>query len=443
MKFGILDVIETKGMSEQDIETLRTIDEAIGAAFHKNIEAYLNDELKLGDFHKNIEESVRELKEKTGALVSSEAFERKMADIEKFVTTVKAATERTRDGGYRIKSLEEQIYEQMGEWAYKDGNGNLCIKAEEMKQGRVSKTVTLVLDTKASTDPITTANGSPVAGGIVIDPSIAVAPRKNYVIRDVANVAPISATSVVYAELTGVEGEAGWVSEGGLKPSMSADLTTKTVNVGKVALTSKITTEVMQDIPQLVQEIRTEIINRIDAKEEDGILNGTGSGGQIKGVKADMPGFSLDGLEVQSANKYDALVAAYTQITSTSNMAYRPNAVLMNPVDYAQMQLTKDVNGQYLRPFRTGDELISGLRVIQDPNMAAGEFIMGDFGYLNIRDYQTLTVSFGWENQDFTKNLVTVLGEKRLLAYIKSNYKTAFVADDFDTVITAITPAAE
>ena len=75
--------------------------------------------------------------------------------------------------------------------------------------------------------------------------------------------------------------------------------------------------------------------------------------------------------------------------------------------------------------------------------MAAGEFIMGDFSYLNIRDYQVLTVSFGWENQDFTKNLVTMLGEKRLLAYIKSNYKTAFVADDFDTVITAITPETE
>ena len=145
---------------------------------------------------------------------------------------------------------------------------------------------------------------------------------------------------------------------------------------------------------------------------------------------------------MQAPNYYDALVAAYTQITSTSNMAYAPNGVRMNPVDYANMQLTKDVNGQYLRPFKVGDELVSGLRVIADPNQAVGSFIMGDWRYLNIRDYQPLTVSFGWENQDFTKNMVTMIGEKRLLAYIKSNYKTAFVSDTFDDVITAITPSA-
>ncbi len=60
---------------------------------------------------------------------------------------------------------------------------------------------------------------------------------------------------------------------------------------------------------------------------------------------------------------FDALVAGYSQIVSTSEMAYRPNLVLMNPLDYASMQLAKDANGQYLRPFRYGDELIQGLRV--------------------------------------------------------------------------------
>ena len=314
------------------------------------------------------------------------------------------------------------------------------LKSEEFKSDRANVTVTLVLDRKAATDPVMTTGGAPVAGGITIDPNIAVAPRKRYVIRDLANVSSISTTSVTYAEMTNVEGDAGWVSEGNLKPSMSADLKTATVNVGKVALSAKITTEVMQDIPQLVQEIRSEIINKIDAAEENGILNGTGSDGQIKGVSGDFPAFTLDGIEVQAPNYYDALVAAYTQITSTSNMAYAPNGVRMNPVDYANMQLTKDVNGQYLRPFKVGDELVSGLRVIADPNQAVGTFIMGDWRYLNIRDYQALTISFGWENQDFTKNMVTMIGEKRLLAYIKSNYKTAFVSDSFADVITAITP---
>lgn len=440
MKFGILDALDTKGMSQEDLEKWNALDEAIGESFHKAMESYLKDEMKLEEFHKSVQDSVKSLNEKCDGLVSEEKFSQKMAEMEKFAATIKAATERTKEGGYRVKSLEQQIFEQMGDYAYRDSSGMMKLKSEQFKSDRANVTVTLVLETKAATDPIMTSGGSPVAGGVTIDPSIAVAPRKRYVIRDLANVSSISTTSVTYAEMTNVDGEAGWVSEGNLKPSMSADLKTNTVNVGKVAITSKITTEVMQDIPQLVQEIRSEIINKIDAKEEDGILNGTGSDGQIKGVSRDFPAFTLDGIEVQAPNYYDALVAAYTQITSTSNMAYAPNGVRMNPVDYANMQLTKDVNGQYLRPFKVGDELVSGLRVIADPNQAVGTFIMGDWRYLNIRDYQALTISFGWENQDFTKNMVTMIGEKRLLAYIKSNYKTAFVSDSFADVITAITP---
>lgn len=443
MKLGILELIDTKGMSENDIKTLETLDEAIGAAFQKSFESYLKDEIKLEEFHKSVDKTLSELKEKSEKFVSTDAFEKKMAELEKFAVSIKAASEKAADGSVRLKTIEEQLYEQFGEYAYKDNNGAMRIKADEMKEGRVTKTIKLVYSTKASTDPITTANGSPVAGGITIDNVISVTPRKNFVLRDVANTSPISTVAVTYAELTNVEGDASWVPEGGLKPSMSGDVTTKTVTVGKVALTAKITTEVMSDIPQLVQEIRNEIINKIDAKEEDGILNGTGSSGQIKGVKDDMPGFTLDGISVQSPNYYDALVAAYTQITSSSNMAYSPNAVLMHPVDYANMQSAKATDGQYLRPFKIGDELISNLRVIPDSNIEVGKFIMGDFNYLNIRDYQELTISFGWENQDFTKNLVTMLGEKRLLAYIKSNHKTAFVADEFATVITAITPSAD
>ena len=296
---------------------------------------------------------------------------------------------------------------------------------------------------KEAAAPVMTTGGSPVAGGITIDEQISVAPRKRASIRDVANVASISTPSVVYAELKDVTGDAAWVPEGGLKPSMTASVETVTVSAGKVALTAKVTTEVLQDIPQLEREIEAEIINKIGLKEEDGIFNGTGTGGQIKGVGDSIPAFSLTGIEVsKSPNMYDAIVAAYTQIVSVSNMAYSPNAIRMNPVDYANMQLTKNDNGDYIRPFKIGDELITGLRVIQDPNVTLGSFQMGDFRYLFIRDYVVLSMSIGWENDDFTKNLVTILGEKRMLAYIKSQYKTAFVADTFANVVTAITKSA-
>ena len=57
---------------------------------------------------------------------------------------------------------------------------------------------------------------------------------------------------------------------------------------------------------------------------------------------------------------------------------------------------------------------------------------------MNIRDYVGLSITFGWVNDDFQKNQVTMVGEKRLLAYIKSNYKTAFVKGAYKTIKEAI-----
>ena len=85
--------------------------------------------------------------------------------------------------------------------------------------------------------------------------------------------------------------------------------------------------------------------------------------------------------------------------------------------------------------------MIPGLRVEASTAVKQGDIVLGDFNYLNIRDVWALTITFGWENDDFTKNLVTMIGEKRLMAYIKAQYKTAFVKDTIANVITAITKA--
>jgi len=274
-----------------------------------------------------------------------------------------------------------------------------------------------------------------------VDPVLSVDPRSQTIIRQYANVATTSSRSLVYAEYVSKDGDAAWVGEGSLKPLMDATLTEKTVTARKVAIASKFTEETLSDFPNFVNEVKAEMINKLGIKEEKGILDGTGADGEIKGVASDMPAFSLTSLKVESPNEFDALVAAYTQIVSVSEMAYRPNLVLMNPVDYAQMQLAKDANGGYLRPFRIGDELIQGLQVVTSTAITAGDFIMGDFGYLNIRDLWALSITVGWENDDFRKNIVTTIAEKRLMCYIKSQYKTAFVKDKFKTVMEAIKPS--
>lgn len=438
-KIKFKDFLDTQGLSEDESKVFDTFSKGLDSFMEALYKQYMEDQIDSKELKKSLDEatqSIEELKSEIKGLADSKSVNDRLKEFGDTIVRIKAATEKTKDGKREIKSLGDQIADACKEFVV-ESNGIKRINVEALKEkGGVKFDVVM----KAASAPVMTTGGAPVAGGVTIDDQISVDPRKRASIRDLANVASISTQSVVYAQLKDVEGDAAWVPEGGLKPSMTAEVDTVSLTAGKIALTAKITTEVMQDIPQLEKEIEAEILNKIGLKEEDGIFNGTGSGGQIQGVGDSLPAFSLTGIEIsKSPNMYDAIVAAYTQIVSTSNMAYSPNAIRMNPVDYANMQLTKNDNGDYIRPFKIGDELITGLRVVQNPNVPVGSFQMGDFRYLFIRDYVVLSLNFGWENDDFTKNLVTILGEKRMLAYIKSQYKTAFVADTFANVITAIT----
>ena len=422
--------IDIEKTDEATVEMLKSMGKVVDEAMSEYVKGTI-DSKKMEDA---IAQAIKGIDQKE----ELKSVKEQIAEVKECLVKMKGAFE-VKNDKLEVKSLEQQIEDQLKGFITTDKKGSKTVDLKEAcrQSAGYKKTLNLVFDTKAT---VTSAGIAPTIGGVV-DTTLSVDPKAQTVIRKFANVASIGGRSLTYAEFAPGEGDATWVPEGGMKPSMDATLTEKTITAGKVALTVKLTEETLTDLPQLVAEIRAEIINRIGLAEEEGILNGTGEGGQIKGVATDMPGFSLGTFKIEKANTYDVIVAAYTQVVSVSNMAYRPNVVLMNPIDYAQMQLTKDVNGQYLRPFRVGDELIPGLRVEASTAVKQGEFVLGDFNYLNIRDVWALSITFGWENDDFTKNLVTMIGEKRLMAYIKAQYKTAFVKDTIGNVITAITKA--
>ncbi len=49
-----------------------------------------------------------------------------------------------------------------------------------------------------------------------------------------------------------------------------------------------------------------------------------------------------------------------------------------------------------------------------------------------------MNIQVGYVNDDFTKNLVTILAEMRAVHYVKSNHYGAFVKGDFATAIAAL-----
>lgn len=426
----MLDFLKGLDIEKTDKATVELL-KSMSNAIEERMKEYLNGTIDKDAMENAIAEAIKGIDSKE----ELKSVKEQINEVKECLVRMKGAFE-TKGGKVVVKSLEQQVEEQFKEFiTFRDGKKVVDIKAA-CEQGKGKKaTLNLVIEKAAA--PITTASVHNV--GAFVDSISSTEPRSESVIRQYANVAQASGRGVLYAEFAPGEGDAEWVAEGGVKPLLSGEVNEVNIVAGKVALGAKLTEETLSDFPQLVAEIRAEIISRIGLAEEEGILNGTGTGGQVQGVAKTMPGFSLSSLEVEKPNIYDAIVAGYTQIISVSNMSYRPNLVLVNPLDYAQMQLAKDVNGQYLRPFKAGDELIKGLEVVTTTAVAQGEVVMGDFNYLNIRDVWALTITFGWENDDFTKNLVTMIGEKRLVPYIKSQYKTAFLKDTIANIIAGIT----
>jgi hypothetical protein len=117
--------------------------------------------------------------------------------------------------------------------------------------------------------------------------------------------------------------------------------------------------------------------------------------------------------------------------------------VVLNPIDVAKMQLTKTSTGEYTYPIfyvdnLTGQPKLAELTVVSTTWMTAGNFLVGDMSKSNVRMRENMNVTVGYVNDDFQRNMVSILAEARLVHYVKANDVNAFVKGTIATAITAI-----
>jgi HK97 family phage major capsid protein len=95
-----------------------------------------------------------------------------------------------------------------------------------------------------------------------------------------------------------------------------------------------------------------------------------------------------------------------------------PTGVVLNPTDWADIELQKDSTGQYIWVDVTtgGESKVWRLAVVPTNAIAAGNFLVGDFpAAAVVYDRQDVTIEVSREHGDnFVKNMVTILVEERL-----------------------------
>lgn len=284
---------------------------------------------------------------------------------------------------------------------------------------------------------MTTTNAKPAIDiwNVEIDRTIHAAPSEPDAIYSRLVKGSTSSPNIVWVNRVDGEGGAAFVAEGALKPLKDWEYETETSTAKKVAVSCKVSTEMLTDAPFMRSEIDRLLRQDLMSVVNEKVLIGTGSGAEIKGVTVGAAGYTLSDLDdkVENPNYADAIRAAVLQLRMLN---FRPDTLFINPVDNAMIDLTKDTTGHYLTTEMKS--LISGITIVETANITKGKFLLMDTSRWMLRVYENLRLEYGLENDDFRKNLVTVIAEMRLHSYQNSIDAGSLVYADFATVLAAI-----
>jgi hypothetical protein len=284
------------------------------------------------------------------------------------------------------------------------------------------------------------ANTAPYLTGYTQEPGLNDIPSNPFVFWNTITKGRTSKPSTVWINKTNREGAAGFILPGVLKPFISFDVIAVTASAVKVAAADKVALELLEDVDQweswIKDELRWQVLYAVNSK----LMVNPATAGEPTGIKNLSVAYTATGVKTKTPGYADALRAVVAQIRSGNLVG--EITIFINPQDSANMDMQKAVtSGVYmLPPFMTNDgKTIAGAKVVEDANIPVGAFQAGILRYYKILIYKDMVISFGWENDDFRRNLLTYLCEMRFVQAFNTAYTGAFVYDTFANVLTAIT----
>lgn len=297
---------------------------------------------------------------------------------------------------------------------------------EPTPRGRADMTI------KAAITSVTTDTDG-AAGDLVQTtrlPGVLALPQRRMTVRDLITPGNMDGNALEYVKETGFTNNAGMVAEGAKKPesSMKFDLVSTTAKV--IAHYMKASRQILSDASQLASLIDGRLRYGLAFKEEQQLLNGDGTGQNLLGIIPQATAFAAPFDPAGTETNIDNIRLAFLQ----AELAEFPSSgVVMNPIDWARIELLKDSNGRYIigNPQGIIGASLWNRPVVTTQAIAVDKFLAGAFNLgAQVFDRWQARVEVATENEDdFVKNMVTILAEERLaLAVYRPE---AFVYGDF------------
>jgi HK97 family phage major capsid protein len=187
---------------------------------------------------------------------------------------------------------------------------------------------------------------------------------------------------------------------------------------------TKVSKSALEDFEYINSEVNDLMQNGIPRELEDQLIDGTGLTKYLTGITEYCQTFAKpDNFSTLVApNAGDVLVAAVLQCmngntSDTEKKGYLPSLILLNPGTKVDMRLVKSTIETYVKhPYISDDGTVfDGIRIATSLDLAAGEFIVGDFNQAKAYMKRNMRISFHYENEDDVLNdLVLVLASIRV-----------------------------
>lgn len=300
--------------------------------------------------------------------------------------------------------------------------GDLVIDSSEFKAGMLTGASRGSIRVKADRAAITSANTTVGAGrsqGMSLVPGARVPgifglPERQLTIRDLVLPGQTASSSIEYVKETGYTNNAAPVAETTAKPYSDLTFDMTSAPVRTIAHLFKASRQILDDAPALRSYIDGRARYGLRFAEENQLLNGSGTGQNIHGLVPQATAFN-PAFAAADETGIDRLRLAVLQVVLAE---YPATAFVLNPIDWAKIELTKDAGGNYIigNPQGSLTPTLWNLPVVSTQAMAAGEFLTGAFSFAaQIFDRMEIEVLLSSENvDDFEKNMFTIRAEERL-----------------------------
>lgn len=263
-------------------------------------------------------------------------------------------------------------------------------------------------------------------------PGILAIPQRRMTVRDLLSPGQMDGNTLEYVKETGFVNNAAMVAEGTAKPGSDLKFDLISTSAKVVAHWMKASRQILDDVSQLKSVIDQRLLYGLAYKEEGQLLNGDGSGQNLLGIIPQATAYSAP-ITLTSPTSIDLMRLAMLQAALAE---YPATGHVMNPIDWAWIETLKDGQGRYIigNPQGSVAPTLWSLPVVQTQAISVDKFLTGAFKLgAQVFDRWAARVEVATENEDdFIKNLVTVLAEERLaLAVYRPE---AFIYGDFGRI---------